>query len=113
MDLDGFDCHQPRGVNVNTTQSTRKIAIYLIIVFGLVGIIYGSMIVSGGREPTGPLGILLNWAPGIAAIITALITQRTLRGFGWGWGQSRYHLLAWAVPVGVFTLTYALIWLTG
>ena len=98
---------------MNKDQNTRKIVMYVIIVFGLSGFVYGSMIAAGEREPTGPLGILLNWAPGIAALITALITQRNLRGFGWGWGQSRYHLLAWAVPVGVFTLTYALIWLTG
>lgn len=98
---------------MNIKQSTRKIVMFLIIVFGLSGIVYGSMVASGGRDATGPMGILLNWAPGIAAIITALITQRNLRGFGWGWGKSRYHLLAWAVPVGIFTLTYALIWLTG
>jgi len=86
---------------------------YVLIAYGLASLVYGSMLASGGREPTRPLGILLNWAPGIAALITALITQRNLRGFGWGWGKSRYHLLAWAVPVGIFTLTYALIWLTG
>jgi membrane protease YdiL (CAAX protease family) len=104
---------EENNTTMNKTQNTRKIVIFLIIVFGLSGIVYGLIVASGGRDATGPLGILLNWAPAIAAIITALITQRNLRGFGWGWGQSRYHLLAWAVPIGVFTLTYAVIWLTG
>lgn len=94
-------------------KNTRKIVMFVFLAYGLSAILYSLILASGGREATGPLGILLNWAPGIAAIITALIAQRNLRGFGWGWGQSRYHILAWAVPVGVFTLTYGLIWLTG
>lgn len=98
---------------MDTNQNTRKLVMYLLIVFGLAGIIYGSMMASGGRESASPISFLLNWAPGIAAIIAALITQRNVRGFGWGWGKHRYHLLAWVVPIGIFTLTYGVIWLTG
>lgn len=98
---------------MNNNQNTRKLVIYLLIVLGLTGIIYGIMFASGGRDSTSPIGFLLNWAPGIAAIIAALITQRNLRGFGWVWGKHRYHLLAWAVSIGVVTVSYVVIWLTG
>ncbi len=98
---------------MNSTQDVKKLLMFLVVVFALAGIAYGFMISSEAREPTGPLGILLNWAPAIAAIFTALIMQRNLRGFGWRWGKSRYHFLAWAVPIGVLSLTYLVIWLTG
>ena len=30
------------------------------------------------------------WCPGLAALVTKILRDRSLRGLGWGWGRTRY-----------------------
>ena len=53
------------------------------------------------------------WCPGAAALITALINQRNVRGLGWRFGNVRYLLLAYALPVVYGGVAYGMAWLTG
>jgi len=55
----------------------------------------------------------LMWSPGVAAILTRLIHQRNLRGEGWGWGGTRWQLLAYFLPLAYATLAYGMVWLVG
>ncbi|HEY3474072.1 MAG TPA: type II CAAX endopeptidase family protein, partial [Anaerolineales bacterium] len=53
------------------------------------------------------------WSPGLGAILTQLITTRSLRGLGWRLGSARWLGIAYLLPV-VYTLpVYAFTWLTG
>ena len=52
-------------------------------------------------------------APGLAALIVQLIHSKSLRGMGWKWGKTRYQALAVAIPLGVASIGYGLIWATG
>ncbi|MFZ8499146.1 hypothetical protein ACO1NC_14295, partial [Staphylococcus aureus] len=40
----------------------------------------------------------LMWCPGIAALVTALIFQRNLKGFGWLPGNYRWLLSGYFIP---------------
>jgi membrane protease YdiL (CAAX protease family) len=53
------------------------------------------------------------WSPGVAALGTRLLYQGTLRGEGWGWGRTRWNLLAGALPLGYAAAAYGLVGLTG
>ncbi len=61
----------------------------------------------------------LNWqaflmlAPGLAAIITYLVFERSLRPIGWWLGKVQYLVLALVIPLIYCLLGYGLVWLTG
>jgi len=50
------------------------------------------------------------WAPGAAALITRLLSQRNLRGFGWAPGPSRYLLVSYLLPVVGCVTVYGTVW---
>jgi membrane protease YdiL (CAAX protease family) len=66
--------------------------------------------INGGQSK---LTGLLMLAPGLAAVITYLIFERSLRPVGWGPGKIRYLLLGLVIPVIYCTIGYGLVWLTG
>jgi len=52
------------------------------------------------------------WAPGLAALITRLSYQRSLRGFGWAPGRPRYLLISYLLPVVGCVMVYGSVWAT-
>lgn len=55
----------------------------------------------------------MQFAPMLAAFISALWCRRSLRGFGWILGPRRYLLIAWALPFLIALASFSLILLTG
>ena len=53
------------------------------------------------------------WSPGLAALLTQLLTTRSLRGMGWRLGSVRFLGIAWILPVVYALPAYAFAWLTG
>jgi membrane protease YdiL (CAAX protease family) len=96
-------------------QDVRKeIVIFLIITLALSAIFYVLVIFGGGMLAQGGLYALgLMWCPGIAALATRLITHRSLRGMGWGWGKTRYQILSYLIPLLYSLVVYVLVWLLG
>lgn len=88
----------------------REIVTFLIITFVLSTPFY-FLISKSGITPLYALGVM--WCPGMAALITRFVYHRSLRGLGWGWGETRYQLLAYFLP-GVYNLVlYGFVWLSG
>ena len=50
------------------------------------------------------------WCPGMAAIVTCLVRDGTLRGLGWGWGRTRYYPIAYGLALAVCLLPYVVVW---
>ena len=50
------------------------------------------------------------WCPGLAALITKLVRDRTLRGLGWGWGRTRYFLIAYGVAIAICVPPFLAVW---
>jgi membrane protease YdiL (CAAX protease family) len=85
-----------------------------MLTFALSAIFYGLIIDAGTLGAGGFVYTLgLMWSPGVAALITRLLTQRNLRGLGWGPGKPRFLLIAYFLPVAVALPVYALAWATG
>jgi membrane protease YdiL (CAAX protease family) len=53
------------------------------------------------------------WCPGVAAIVTQLIFNRSLQGLGWKPGRGRYLLISYFLPLAYVVVTYGIIWLLG
>src|SRR4030095_10935723 len=50
------------------------------------------------------------WCPGLAALITKLVRDRSLRVRGWGGGRTRYFLIAYGLAIAVCLLPYLFVW---
>lgn len=56
---------------------------------------------------------MLMWTPGLAALLTCKIMGLSLAMLGWKWGQTRWQLFAYAVPIGYGLLASIIIWGLG
>jgi len=56
---------------------------------------------------------LLMLAPGLAAVITYLVFEHSLRPIGWKPGKIQYLILGLVIPIIYCLIGYGLVWLTG
>jgi membrane protease YdiL (CAAX protease family) len=91
-----------------------KIALFLALTFGFSAYFYWRIIAIGmAGEGAGNLVLGLMWCPGIAAILTRLITQRNLAGQGWiPWPPGPLGL-AFILPILYAAPVYGLAWASG
>lgn len=91
-----------------------KIAIFLALTVLLSAVLWVPMIRSGNLGMGGGLYVLaLMWCPGVAAILTRLVTQRNLRGEGWAIRDWRFVGLAYVLPLIYAAPVYFLSWGSG
>ena len=91
-----------------------KIAIFLMLTFALSALLWVPIINSGDLGMGGGNYVLaLMWCPGVAAILTRLVTQRNLRGQGWRPGGAKPLLAAYALPVLYAAPVYLIVWALG
>jgi membrane protease YdiL (CAAX protease family) len=92
----------------------KRLTIFLLLTVALSGIFYLLIARAGTMQARGGLYVAgLMWSPGVAALVTQLVTRGSLRGLGWRWGQTRYHLLSVGLPFLLVAVTYGIVWLTG
>ncbi|AHG88883.1 Abortive infection protein [Gemmatirosa kalamazoonensis] len=90
------------------------LATYLALTFGLSAVFWWLIIAAGSLGAQGGLYVLaLMWCPGVSALVTRLAFQRDVRGEGWGWGGTRWNVLAYLLPLAYAGVAYGLVWLTG
>jgi hypothetical protein len=51
--------------------------------------------------------------PGVAALLTCKYLGRDLATLGWRWGQTRYQVICYFIPLAYSTVIYAFVWSTG
>lgn len=92
------------------TTARKKILVFLLLTFAFSSIFYYLILSSESLHPYS-FGIM--WCPGVAAILTQLIFQRSLRGLGWQAGRLKYWLWSYGLPVLYGGVVYGIVWLTG
>src|SRR5690349_15362384 len=97
--------------NEMNNHSYKKITVFIVLTFALSSIFY-YLIISTHSFPA-PYGLGIMWCPGLAAIITQLIFNRSLRGMGWKPGRGRYLLGSYFLPLAYVFVVYMIIWLVG
>jgi membrane protease YdiL (CAAX protease family) len=97
-----------------TSQRRKAIGIFLFFTFALSSIYYflilhtGKLSAGGGIYVTG-----LMYCPALSAIITCRILKRKISLLGWQWGNPRYQLWAFLIPLIYSLVAYLIIWLSG
>ena len=94
--------------------AVNRIVTYLALTFVLSAVFYGLFIRAGTLAAGGGLYVLgLMWCPGLAAVATALLYDRSLQGLGWRLGSARYLALAYALPLAYAAVAYLVVWILG
>lgn len=102
------------GQKAMSQMTKKKLVLFLVLSAALSTIFHVLIARAGTTQASGGLYVAgLMWSPGVAALVTQLVTEGDLRGLGWRWGKARYQLLSIAVPLVIVSLTYAVVWLTG
>lgn len=52
------------------------------------------------------------WCPGLAALISSLITRRSIKAIGWT-TKLKWLPLGWIIPIAYAAIAYGLVWITG
>jgi membrane protease YdiL (CAAX protease family) len=98
----------------NNKYTIRKIAVFLSLTLGLSSVFYFLIISNGSLNAAGGLYVMgLMWCPGIAALITQLVFEKSLAGLGWKWGSTYHQLSAYFLPVLYAFIAYSVIWVSG
>ena len=91
-------------------KNLKKITTFLIINFTLSSIFYYLIIKSG-------ISIMLNvglmWVPALSSIITQLIFNKNIKGFGWKFGKKKYLVVSLIIPFVTCLIVYGIVWITG
>jgi uncharacterized protein len=81
----------------------KRLVTFVVLTYGISSIFMAWAISAGSIGAGGGLAALGGmWSPGIAAILTQLIYRKSLRGFGWGWGRTRYQVWSYVIPILIF-----------
>jgi membrane protease YdiL (CAAX protease family) len=95
-------------------KTLREIVTFLVLTAVFSALAYLPIIRAGtisGAQSN--LAGLLMLAPGLAAIVTYLVFERSLRPIGWSPGPIRYLILGLVIPAIYCLVAYGLAWLTG
>ena len=101
-------------MGATSPSAPRRILVFLTLTVALSAVFFvpiaraGSLGINGGLNVLGGM-----WSPGIAALVTKLIFDRSLRGLGWRLGSPRHLGLAYLLPIAYCVVAYGVVWLTG
>jgi len=100
-------------MNANLSNRTQigRIVTFLVLAFGLRSIFYVKIITGG--EGIGPWLVPLMLCPGVSAILTKLIFDRSLKGLGWKPGPAKWLGLGYLLPILYGAVIYGIAWLVG
>jgi membrane protease YdiL (CAAX protease family) len=92
----------------------RAILVYLLVTGAVSSLFYFLIIKSAGTNAAdGAYTTGLMWCPAIGALVTCKYLGRPLASLGWQWGQPRYQICSYLIPLCYSTVVYSIAWLTG
>ena len=94
-----------------TKTSMKPIWIFLSITLALSSIFYFLIIYTGTLgSGWGQFVMGIMWCPAIAAFITMKILKRDISELGWKWGETKYQLWSYLIPLLYAFIAYLIIW---
>lgn len=97
--------------NLSNRMNIWRIVTFLVLTFGLSSIFYIKIITGG--EGIGPWLLPLMLCPGVSAILTKLIFDRSLKGLGWKPGPAKWLGLGYLLPILYGAVIYGIVWIVG
>lgn len=74
----------------------KPLALFFLLVLASAAIIEGAILAFGFTQL---LALSIMWSIGLAAMAALKLSGQDLSSLGWGWGQTRYHVIAFALPI--------------
>lgn len=92
----------------------RAIPCYLTLTWIASSFCYFLIIKSAGTKAAGGAYThALMWCPAVGALLTCKLIRQPVGALGWQWGQTRYQVLSYLIPLGYSTFTYSIAWAIG
>jgi CAAX protease family protein len=96
---------------VSGSRAKRDIWTFLALLLLFSSVFYALVfLVADAPKQWGSYALPFMWCPGLAALITKLVWDRSLRGLGWGWGRTRYLLIAYGLAITACLFPYLFVW---
>ena len=96
------------------TQHSKQLLTYLTLVAAFSSIFYSLFIKTGHIGAGGGFYVTcMMWSPGVAALLTCKLWKRPVASLGWKWGETKYQVASYLIPLGYATVTYGIVWATG
>lgn len=89
--------------------SKKRVLIFVLLLAGLTAITY---FLAGILLDDNFFPLLIMWSPGLAAVITGLLTRRSFLKFGWAFSV-RWIALGWIIPILYAAVAYSIVWIVG
>lgn len=101
-------------MNTSSPRNLKPISLYLAIVFALSGIYYFLILYSGTLSAGRGMYVMgIMWCPAIAALITTRLLKRDVATLGWKWGQTKYQVWSYLIPILYALISYLVVWIAG
>jgi membrane protease YdiL (CAAX protease family) len=99
----------------SVSQSKKAIGIYLLFTLMLSAIVWVATLHAGdtGRIGGRIFGYGIMWCPALATCITCKILKIKISSLSWQWGNPKYQLWAYLIPLIYAFISYLIIWGTG
>jgi membrane protease YdiL (CAAX protease family) len=93
-------------------RSRLQVLTYLIIVFAFSSFFYFLILHSGSLGNGRGLYVLgLMWCPALAGMLTLRLNGRSISDLGWNWGETKYQVRSWYIPILYASIAYAIVWI--
>jgi membrane protease YdiL (CAAX protease family) len=85
---------------------------YLIILFAFSSFFYFLILHSGGLGYGRGMYVFgLMWCPALAGMLTLRLNGRSIAELGWKWGETKYQVRSWYIPLVYASVAYAIVWM--
>ncbi len=92
---------------------TKQFLTYLGLLAGFSSIFYALFIKTGHIGAGGGFYVTcMMWSPGVAGMLTCKFWGRSVASLGWKWGETKYQVASYLIPLGYATITYGVVWIT-
>jgi uncharacterized protein len=93
-------------------RSRVQVLTYVVILLVFSSFFYFLIIHSGSLGYGRGMYVFgLMWCPALAGMLTLRLNGRSLADLGWKWGETKYQIRSWYIPILYASIAYAIIWI--
>lgn len=94
--------------------SRMQVLIYVVLVFAFSSLFYFLILHSGSLSNGRGMYVLgLMWCPALAGMLTLRLHGRSIAQLGWKWGETKYQIQSWFIPLLYASIAYVIVWVAG
>jgi uncharacterized protein len=87
---------------------------YVLFVFLFSSLFYFFILKSGGLgHGLGMYVLGLMYCPALAGMVTLRLNGRSISELGWKWGETKYQIQSWYIPLLYAGIAYGIVWILG